>query len=305
MKRFFFLCSMTVGIIGIGVSMGLFTSCNNPAQGPSSPSPASLWEISKDGNSLFLGGSVHILRDKDYPMPAAFDSAFGKAAILVLEADVDRMSDPDMLQYQKDKFELPKGQTLQTVLDDAVYKRLESIAGYPGVMSTLSPFKPSIAMEILQTAYLQQSGFTREGADLYYLGKSKNEGKSVDFLEDVKIQIDMLGAMADGYENEYVSALLDEFPYQYVNGVIALIDEWKAGTARVIEASLAAQKAAWPAMYGTMIYDRNAAWMPKIENYLTTDQIEFVIVGLAHVHGQDGLLTQLKNKGYTVKQIFN
>jgi uncharacterized protein YbaP (TraB family) len=296
MKRFSLLCGVIVGLIG------LFTSCNNPTQ--TIPSSASVWEISKNGNSLFLGGSVHLLRAEDYPMPAAFDFAFDESAVLVLETDVDRMSAPDMLQYQYEKFMLPEGQTLETVLDDAVYKQLENAIGDPGLVSLVSRFKPAVVINELQILYLQQNGFTEDGADLYYLAKSKEEGRSLDFLEDVKIQIDMLGGMADGRENEYVSASLNGLPGSE-NEIIGYVSDWKAGTAATIEFDLNAQKTAWPALYKTMVYDRNAAWIPKIENYLTTGPIEFVIVGLAHLHGQDGLLLQLKNKGYTVRQLVN
>lgn len=299
MKRAFLLCGIIIGLISS------VTSCDNPAQDVSSTtSNASLWEISKSGNYLFLGGSIHLLRVQDYPMPAAFDSAFEKSAVLILETDVDKLSDTEIVRYQNDKFMLPEGKTLQTVLDDAVYKRLENTVGAPNVISAISQYKPSVAVNVLQIAYLQQNGFTQNGADLYYLTKSKEKGKSIDFLEDIKIQIDMLGNMADGFENEYVSASLDEFP-QYVNGVIMLISEWKAGREEAIEASLNAQKNKWPTIYKTMIYDRNMAWIQKIEQYLTTERTEFVIVGLAHLHGYDGLLIQLRNRGYTIKQLVN
>jgi uncharacterized protein YbaP (TraB family) len=284
---------MVIGLIT------LFTSCSNPAQDPPTPSKTSVWEITKNGNSLFLGGSVHLLRAKDYPMPDAFALAFDKSEILVLEADVDRMSDPEIEQYLNSKILLPEGQTLQTVLDDEVYTRLERIVGGPSGISKIDNYKPSIIINELQIAYLRQSGFTQDGADLYYLAKSKKERKPILFLEDIKTQIDILGSMADGRENEYVSASLDELP-QYTNGVILLISEWKTGEATAIEAGIDAQKEEWPDIYNTMIRDRNAAWMPKIEEYLTTEEIEFVIVGLAHLHGQDGLLIQLRNKGYTI-----
>jgi uncharacterized protein YbaP (TraB family) len=296
MKRFPLFCGMIIGLIG------LLTSCSNPEQ--DTPTKASVWEISKDGNSLFLGGSVHLLRAKDYPMPVAFDFAFDKSATLVLETDVDRMADQDMMEYQNEKLKLPEGQTLETVLVDEVYKLLETAVGGADVISSFSEFKPAVVINELQIAYLRQIGFKKEGADFYYLAKAKEAGKAIGFLEDVKVQIDMLGSMADGRENDYVLASLHG-----LSGVkqetIALIDEWKAGTATTIEPILDAQKTEWPALYNITIYDRNVAWMPKIENYLTTEPIEFVIVGLAHVHGPDGLLLQLKNKGYTIKQLVN
>ncbi|MDR2403109.1 MAG: TraB/GumN family protein [Spirochaetaceae bacterium] len=297
MKRLFLFCAVIIGLIGA------FASCNSPVQDPSTLSSASVWEISKNGNSLFLGGSVHVLRAKDYPMPAAFDSAFGKAAILVLETDVDRMLDAERQSYINDQWMLPEGQTLKTVLDDAVYKQLENTFG-DSVISLLSQYKPSVAVNTLQSLYLQQNGFTKNGADLYYLARAKEEGKFIDFLEDIKVQIDMLGGMADSGEDEYVSAFLNALPLT-VSEAAAFVSEWKDGTAALIETVLSVQESESSAVYKTAVYDRNAAWMPKIENYLTTEKIEFVIVGLAHVHGHDGLLIQLKNKGYTVKQLVN
>jgi uncharacterized protein YbaP (TraB family) len=296
MKRFFLLCGMILGLIG------LFASCSNPEQ--DTPSNSSVWEISKDGNSLFLGGSVHLLRAKDYPMPAAFDFAFDKSATLVLETDVDRIGDPDMVEYQNEKLKLPEGQTLETVLDDEVYKLLEATVGGAEVISSFSEFKPAAVINDLQIIYLRQIGFTEDGADFYYLAKAKEAGKTLGFLEDVKVQIDMLGSMADGFENEYVLASLIGLP-GVKQETIALIDEWKAGTETTIGPILDAQKKEALAIYNITIYDRNVAWMPKIENYLTTEPIEFVIVGLAHVHGPDGLLIQLKNKGYTIRQLVN
>jgi uncharacterized protein YbaP (TraB family) len=310
MKRFFFVGAMIIGLLAS------FASCANPNQNsldnppdnfpdnPPSLSKASVWKISKDGNSLFLGGSVHLLRAQDLPMPAAFDDAYDQAATLVLEADVDRMSDPAMLQYQEDALTLPEGQTLQTVLEEAVYQRLETAIGGPAALGAISRYKPSVVINSLQLAYLQAFGFTEDGADFYYLAKAKEDDKARDFLEDITVQIDMLSSMAEGSENEYVSAALDEILF-YANGVDALVSEWKAGTAALLEASLDAQKATWPAIHQTTVVDRNTAWLPKIEEYLTTEPVEFVIVGLAHVHGEDGLLIQLQDKGYAIEQLVN
>jgi len=58
-------------------------------------------------------------------------------------------------------------------------------------------------------------------------------------------------------------------------------------------------------MPAALILNRNSAWIPVIETYLTTEPIEFVIVGMGYLYGPDGLLTQLKNKGYTIKQLVN
>jgi len=289
-------------IFGFTLLVVLLTACDNSKD--STPVKATLWEISKDGNTIYLAGSVHLLRPKDYPMPAAFDYAYKKSSVLVLETDVDSMSDPDIEAYMNEKIMLPEGQTLRTVLTEEVYGRLEGLIG-TSAMESLSQYKPSVIVNSLQTSYLQQYGkFTKDGADFYYLDKSKHDKKSVGFLEDVKVQIDMLSDMADGIENEYVSDAIDGLPY-LVFGTSMLVSEWKEGIATMTEASLTAEKAQWPTIYEVSILNRNSAWLPKIEAYLTTEPIEFIIVGMAHVYGTDGLLHQLGNKGYTIRQLVN
>ena len=49
--------------------------------------------------------------------------------------------------------------------------------------------------------------------------------------------------------------------------------------------------------------ERNNAWMPQIEALLTTEEVEFVLVGALHLVGDDGLLAQLSAKGYRVERL--
>jgi uncharacterized protein YbaP (TraB family) len=264
---------------------------------------ATLWEISKDGNSLFLAGSVHLLRSQDYPMPAAYDFAYKKSSMLVLETDVDRLTDPGIAEYTRKRNMLPEGQTLITVLSYDVYQRLEGLIGTAAV-EALSQYRPSVIVNLLQTLSLQRAGFTEKGADLYYLDKSKRDGKPVGFLEDVKIQIDMLSNMADDIEDGYILDAIDELP-ETVNEIITFVLEWKEGVATATEASMSALKKQWPTVYEATILNRNLAWIPEIEKYLATKPVEFIIVGMGHLYGTDGLLIQLKSRGYKIKQLEN
>jgi uncharacterized protein YbaP (TraB family) len=49
-------------------------------------SETSLWKISNGKNTLYLGGTVHILRESDYPLPEAFNDVFEKSNIIVFES---------------------------------------------------------------------------------------------------------------------------------------------------------------------------------------------------------------------------
>jgi uncharacterized protein YbaP (TraB family) len=114
----------------------------------------------------------------------------------------------------------------------------------------------------------------------------------------------MLSNMADGIENEFVLDAIDELPGT-LNEAITLVSEWKEGVATSTEDSISKLKTQWPTVYELTILSRNSAWIPVIENYLTTEPVEFIIVGMGHLYGPDGLLSQLRRKGYKIKQLVN
>ena len=43
--------------------------------------------------------------------------------------------------------------------------------------------------------------------------------------------------------------------------------------------------------------------MPKIENYLQSGQVYFVVVGAAHMGGENGVLSLLRAHGYDIQQL--
>jgi uncharacterized protein YbaP (TraB family) len=190
------------------VCAGLFSCASSPSRGQPG---SSVWEVSKDGNALFLGGSIHILRDTDYPLPKEFDRAFSRSAALVLETDVEQMADESVNQYLMAKVTLPDGQTLQTILDADAYEALEAKFGEYGIpISLIAKFKPSMAILMLTTLQIQKFGFVQQGVDAHYLQKAKDKGKAIYYLETMQDQIDMIATMGDGYESDYVRYSLQD-----------------------------------------------------------------------------------------------
>ena len=273
----------------------------------SSPAAAgrasSVWKITKGGNTLYLGGSVHILREKDFPLPAVFDKAFSQSAILVLETDIDRMTEPEIQKYLQNQMILPGDATLQSILDGDTYTMLAAECGKYGLsIDDAAKLKPSMVVTVLSLFQIEKMGFTQIGIDQHYLDMAKKENKPVQSLESVETQINVLVGMGEGYENDYVLYSLKDMEGTD-KGMHKLLTEWKRGKAAVSEASLAEMKKQWPLIYRDLITNRNNAWAPQIETFLASGEPYFVIVGLLHIHGPDGLLRQLKDSGYTVEQL--
>ncbi|MDR1836945.1 MAG: TraB/GumN family protein [Treponema sp.] len=283
-------------IVIIGV--GLF-SCASLF--PRNQTGSSVWKISKGGNTLFLGGSIHILRDDDYPLPDQFDRAFSQSSMLVIETDVEQLSDPDIAQYLMSRTFLPGNQTLRSVLDSSTYELLAAaFREYGQRLDGFIRFKPSMVVNVLTLLQMQKMGFVQEGVDFYYLKKARDENKTVGYLESIETQIDLIVTMGDGYENDYVMYSLHDME-STESELLSLLDEWKNGRSSETEKALSEMREEWPQIYKTVITDRNSAWVPQIERYLASGNVAFVIVGLAHIHGPDGLLQQLKNAGCKVE----
>jgi len=168
---------------------------------------SSVWKISRNGNTLFLAGSIHVLRDSDFPLPKEFDLAFSQSAALVLEADIKQLENEDFMQYMVSQMFLRNGQTLQTLLEPDVYEMLiERLSKYKLPLENISLIKPSMIVNMLTMFQIQELGFSQQGVDSFYMEKANSENIPVLFLESVETQIEMLVSMGEGYENDFVRA---------------------------------------------------------------------------------------------------
>jgi len=275
-----------------------------PVQSSSHP-VSSVWKITKDGYTLFLGGSIHVLRETDFPLPEQFDTAFYESDILILETDTDQLSNQEIQQYLLSQIFLPDRQRLEDILDAEIYELLSLACTEYGIsIEEFARMKPSMVINILSLFQIQKFGFVQQGIDEHYYSKAKSENKPVGFLESMQDQIDMLVSIGKGYENEYVQYSIQDMENQETEKEIEhLLSEWKNGKSeKSNNERLLEMKNDWPEMYKSLITSRHDNWIPQIENFLTSGKIYFVIAGLLHMHGPDGLLQHLKSIGCNIEQ---
>ncbi len=59
----------------------------------------------------------------------------------------------------------------------------------------------------------------------------------------------------------------------------------------------------YPDVYEALFVRRNNAWMDVLVRELEGSGVDFVAVGAGHLLGQDGLVAQLRARGYTVERV--
>ena len=282
------------------------SSCNNTKKinNAEANSKSSVWKVEGKGTTLYLGGTIHLLRPNDYPLPTEFDIAYGRSEMVILEADSKRLEDPEIGQIIMSRAMYPEGKGLSMSLKTETYEALKVESAKLGVpIEQLEQFKPSVVLLTLAVVKMQQIGISKEGVDRHYYTKAVNDKKGLAFFETAEQQIDMMVNMGKGYEDEMVMHSLKEFEDMEENPLAAMVAEWKNGASDLSNKWIETMKIYYPDIYKSFLVERNAAWMPQIDQYLEDQKVEFILVGNLHLHGADGLLKQLKNKGYRVTRV--
>ncbi|MDR0874333.1 MAG: TraB/GumN family protein [Prevotellaceae bacterium] len=261
----------------------------------------SVWEVSKGRNKVYIAGSVHILRPSDYPLPKEFEAAYEKADMLVFEADLDKLASPEAARQFMNKMTYTDGKTLQSVLSERTYIALEeSLAPLP--IKKLDSLKPIMAILTITAVNVSKLGITADGVDKYFFDRAKKDKKRIQYLETPDYQIDLLSRIGDGMEDDFVMYSLNDLKTMGKD-LNALISTWRKGSTTLITSQIKEMQREFPELYQSMLVKRNQKWLSKIETYINNDRTELIIIGDAHLHGADGLLNLLSEKGYKVKQI--
>src|SRR5690242_4859836 len=85
-----------------------------------------LWKATKNGGTVYLAGSVHVLSEAYYPLAPAFDTAFTSADLLVEEIDLGEMAAPQSQMQMLTRGMLPSGQSLDGVLSPETFQAVSA-----------------------------------------------------------------------------------------------------------------------------------------------------------------------------------
>ncbi|TAF77536.1 MAG: TraB/GumN family protein [Bacteroidetes bacterium] len=266
-------------------------------------SQTSVWKVSKGQNTLYLCGTIHLLRESDYPLPKQYDSCFYQSQILVLETDIGAFDNPDVVSQLMKKAQYDDIRTLSTVLKPDVFTQLEAECKKLGLpLLSLNKFKPSMLIVTMAVFKMKQLGMTADGIDKYFYKKASNEKIKLGSLETLDVQIKLLTEMGNGDENNFIRYSLADFE-RMEKEMLLMINDWKTGKNKAFLSQIDEMKQKYPAIYADLLVKRNQAWMPKIEKFLENAEVECIMVGSMHLYGSDGLLNQLLEKKYSVEQV--
>lgn len=264
----------------------------------------SVWVAKTDSSVMYIGGTIHILRETDRPFPPEFDRAYNASEILIFETDITQMNTVETQQAVMAKAMYTDGRSLDKVLSPEVYKKLDECCAENGLsLASMNRLKPSLIMITLLGLELKKMGADQEGIDAFYHNKAIADKKTIKGLESVDEQVQMITTLGDGNETAFVLYGIDEME-TIEEEFEKMLTAWKTGDeATLNDLFIKEIKQLFPEVFKSIMVDRNMAWLPQIEQYLNTPKTEFVLVGTAHLIGEEGVITQIKKLGYEVEKL--
>ncbi|MCH8135396.1 MAG: TraB/GumN family protein [Proteobacteria bacterium] len=264
----------------------------------------SVWVITSGSNTVYLGGTVHLLRPTDYPLPEEYEQAYQASSEIYFETDISAMTDFSVQAQMLQQLSYNDERTLKTVLNTEAYTALSAYAGKLGLpLMMLEKFKPGMVVSTLQLLEFQKMGFTPQGVDNYFNTRAIEDAKTLGQLESIEQQIGFLAAMGEGNESEFILLSLRDLE-ETEAAMEEMIGAWREGNNDKLEKMfIADMQAEAPELYDSLLLQRNLNWIPQIESMLRDADTEFVLVGAAHLVGNQGLLELLSQKGFQVKQL--
>jgi uncharacterized protein YbaP (TraB family) len=266
-----------------------------------------LWKVSDADSAVYLLGSFHLLKDDDYPLPAEVDRAFDDSASLLFEVDPAAMTAPESVAAMQKYMAYDNGETLSTVLPKSTLARLSTlVSAGGGSVQALEHSEPWAVNLGLVLGVTRAMGFRPElGLDRTLMARAAAAGKPTAGLETVDDQMKAMDAVPHAEQAQELEEFLAD-PQKAVREMGDMHAWWRAGDVAKLDGEMRAEMARkTPESYRLLDVARNQAWLPQVEKRLADSRKDntLVVVGALHLLGSDGLVEQLRAKGYAVERI--
>lgn len=300
----------TTSILLLLFSLLSLTACQKEAEVSVNPL---FYKVSDDNASVYVLGSIHVGRMNIYPLPMEIMSAYGKCDTVMFEIDFHTTSDFD--------YEIPRDKTDALVGTETVERAVATIKeAYPSMKRIAQKTYPSVDMENMEQAgfftlqgLLSLAADTKSalvagcGIDRAFLGYALRDKKSIIGAESAEEQYKLTyyNLPAEAYIellNEYIA--VDNMSVQEN----ALYEMWCSGDAAAmeqveLEPLRQANEDSWQHVLYERFLIRNQHMTDMIAQQLEKGETTFVVLGVAHIIGNEGIINRLEEMGYTVELV--
>lgn len=262
-----------------------------------------LWQVRAGENTLYLLGSLHVLKKDSYPLPPLMEEIYIASHAVVFETDMDEIDTPAMQKKIVNYGRLPAGQTLQQQLSPPTWQLLQQkMAQLKIPEEKVRQMKPWLCALTLTVTDLERLGFLAEyGLDEHFYARAKQDKKKIIPLESVDFQLSLFYSQSRHEQEEFLMQTLTDL--QAADALSGEMESaWKNGDGEKLYSLIAKSFAGYPKQYKRLVLQRNKNWLPVLEKILKREQVTLVVVGAGHLVGPGSVVDLLRRKGYPVVQ---
>jgi len=265
-------------------------------------SETALWVVSNGVNKLYLGGTIHVLHDSNFPLHPAFLKIYELSDTVVFEYDpAIPITSSDL-----DGIRLPENESLLDYMSPGIELLLdEFLKRFGRTLNNYSNRRPHFFNNDLYYLGAQSFGY-QSGVDFYFMDLAESDGKRTGGLETVESQFEAINKGNVDPNVDWNYTYIQRIAYiqsgQIDRDLRQLIGGWREGRMDNITAGNEAFQKFFPVRYENILAKRNRNWIPVIESYLESPEVEFILAGFSHFAGPENVLMLLEELGYSVEK---
>lgn len=264
-----------------------------------------LWRVTDADTEMVLFGSVHALPPGVDWRTEDLDRALASADLVVFEILTPETEAEEMAMLMPMLRYIVGAQPLSATISGPTLARARLAAEAqdidPGVLEMFRPWAAAFMLEMGADEAKGRSGDL--GVDTL-IETGLRDGQRTEALDtDALLHASMaaLAEVGDAEGEELLIEVLDSLEEAEDALDMELETAWLAGDLEPIRAEMESMKVEAPRLHQVLLVDRNRGWMPALTRMMETEGRVVVIVGVAHMVGEDGLPTLLRQAGYAVE----
>ncbi|WP_373006624.1 TraB/GumN family protein [Hyphomonas sp.] len=262
-----------------------------------------VWVLSDSDTTLYIMGTVHLLRPELDWRSDEIDAAMNAADTLVFEADVSSSeAGAEMMKFVREKGLFQNGGQLTNLLSDAETIELQAALDYVGLpLGAVQNMRPWFAAVNLSVMQMTKDGFDpNSGVEQVLIAEGALAGKSFAYLETVDDQLGRLAGLPNDVQVDFLISSAESID-EGAAMLDALVDEWADGDVTGLGLLLAnPDMMGSDEVYDALLKERNETWAPKIAAMLETPGTRLIAVGAGHLAGDDSVIAMLRADGFEV-----
>lgn len=262
-----------------------------------------LWAIKDKDSTIYLFGTVHVLKPSTQWRSPKIAKAFQDADDVVME--IEQPEDSATTRALMMKYGIDRAAPLSTKLKPESYAKLQAAAqgmGFPP--QALEPMRPWLAALTVSLTPLLKAGYDPEsGVEKLLTAQAKAAGKPIAAFETMEQQVRFFADMTPAQEAQLLESTLDEIDDGPAK-IDALVAAWAAGDQGELKRQMVDEmQTDYPDVYKLLLVDRNRDWANQLKTRLAGSGVSFVAVGAGHLTGPDSLQAQLAKLGIKAERV--